>query len=63
LSDRGENMFKKKENKRKSYGVKRIEDKYICEECSTEIPIRQSCPNCKKEIDWDRALQEMGRYQ
>ncbi|MGD0795530.1 MAG: hypothetical protein ABR958_08135 [Dehalococcoidales bacterium] len=56
-------MFKKKENKRKSYGVKRIEDKYICEECSTEIPIRQSCPNCKKEIDWDRALQEMGRYQ
>lgn len=52
-------MFKDK--KRKSYGVKRVEDKYICEECHAEVPIKQGCPVCKKEIDWDRTLEEMRR--
>jgi primosomal protein N' len=48
-------MFSKK---RKSYGVKKIEDKYVCEECQAEVPIRQACPVCKKEIDWDRVFEE-----
>jgi primosomal protein N' len=52
-----------KEKIRKSIGVKKVEDKYVCEECLTEIPVMQSCPNCKKEIDWERALQGMRRYQ
>jgi len=26
-------------------------DKYICTECNTELPLRQSCPVCKKEVD------------
>ena len=48
-------MFGKK---RKSYGVKRIEDKYVCEECQHDVPIHQECPICKKHIDWDRVLEE-----
>lgn len=48
--------------KRKSYGVKKVEDKYICEECHSEVPIRQSCPVCKKEIDWARVFTETQRY-
>jgi len=52
-----------KEKKRKSYGIKRIEDKYICEECQSEVPIRKPCPVCKKEIDWDQYLSEFNRYQ
>lgn len=40
-----------KEQKRKSYGIKKVEDKYICEECQSEVPIRKPCPTCKKEID------------
>ena len=34
-------------------------EKYYCTECQTEIPVRQACHNCKKEIDWDRVLSEM----
>ena len=49
------------EGKRKSYGVKRIEDRYVCEECRTEVPLKQACPNCKKEIDWARVLREIQR--
>ncbi len=52
-----------KEKKRKSYGVKKVEDKYVCEECYSEIPIHQDCPNCKKHIDWDHALEGFRRYQ
>jgi len=52
-----------KEQKRKSYGIKKIEDKYICEECQTEIPVMKPCPTCKKEIDWDKYLAQENRYQ
>jgi hypothetical protein len=51
-----------KQQKRKNTGVKKIEDKYVCEECHSEIPIKQTCPNCKKEIDWDRVIQESRPY-
>lgn len=44
--------------KRKSYGVKRIEDKYVCEECQAEVPVHQECPTCKKHIEWDRVFEE-----
>jgi hypothetical protein len=47
-----------REKKRKSYGIKRIEGKYICEECQAEVPIHQDCPTCKKHIDWDRVIEE-----
>jgi hypothetical protein len=50
-----EAMFNKK---RKSYGVKKIEDRYVCEECHAEVPIHQNCPTCKKHIDWGRVLGE-----
>jgi hypothetical protein len=47
-----------KEKKRRSYGIKKIEDKYICDECQQEIPIHQDCPTCQKHIDWDRVIEE-----
>ena len=50
-----------KESKRKSYGVKRVEDKYICEECQSEVPMHQACPTCNKHIEWDRIIEENRR--
>jgi hypothetical protein len=50
-----------KKSKNSSHGVKKIGQKYVCEECQAEIPIRQECPNCKKEIDWERVLLEIER--
>jgi len=47
----------------KSVGVKKVEDKYVCDECFTEVPVHQDCPACKKHIDWDRALQNIDRYK
>ena len=26
----------------------------LCAECQSELPVRKSCPNCNKEIDWER---------
>ncbi len=51
-----------KEKKRKNYGVKKVEDKYVCEECSSEVPVRKACPTCGKIIEWDRVLEENRRY-
>jgi primosomal protein N' len=50
------------EKKRKSYGVKKVEEKYVCEECHAEVPIMQDCPDCKKEIDWERVFREARPY-
>ncbi|MCR4393717.1 MAG: hypothetical protein NUV31_05015 [Dehalococcoidales bacterium] len=33
-------------------------DKYYCPECHSELPIKQACHVCGKEIDWDRLLIE-----
>jgi hypothetical protein len=33
-------------------------DKYYCAECRSELPLRQACPNCHMEIDWDRFMFE-----
>ncbi len=32
--------------------------KYYCPECHSEIPVKQACHTCGKEIDWDRVLIE-----
>jgi hypothetical protein len=47
----------KKEKKQKGTVIK-IGEKYQCAECHQEVPIKQACPICKKEIDWDRVLVE-----
>jgi hypothetical protein len=47
--------------KGKGLGVYRVGDKYHCEECHQEVPIKQACPICKKEIDWERVLWELRR--
>jgi primosomal protein N' len=55
-------MAKKKAKcKGKGLGVYRVGEKYHCEECHQEVPIKQACPICKKEVDWDRALVELRR--
>jgi hypothetical protein len=33
-------------------------EKYYCAECHHELPIKQACPVCQKELDWDRILIE-----
>jgi len=43
----------------KDLGVYREGDKYICRECNTELPLRQPCPVCKKEVDWERVFLEL----
>lgn len=43
----------------KELGVYREGDKYYCIECNSELPLKQNCPNCKKEINWDRVLMEL----
>jgi hypothetical protein len=36
-------------------------DKYYCSECHQEVPVKQVCHTCKKEIDWDRVMTELRR--
>jgi hypothetical protein len=33
-------------------------EKYYCAECHSELPVKQACPVCHKELDWDRILIE-----
>jgi hypothetical protein len=33
-------------------------EKYYCAECHSELPVKQACPSCHKELDWDRILIE-----
>lgn len=33
-------------------------DRYYCSECHSELPVKQACPVCHKELDWDRILIE-----
>jgi hypothetical protein len=33
-------------------------NKYYCTECHQEVPVKQACHTCKREIDWDRVLIE-----
>lgn len=49
----------KDKSKAQDLGVYRVGDKYFCKECNSELPLRQSCSICKKEIDWDRVLVEL----
>lgn len=54
-------MAKKKGEKEYGTDVYRINDKYFCRECNTELPLKQHCPICKKEVDWDRVFLELRR--
>ncbi len=48
----------KAKGKGKGLGVYKVGGKYHCEECHQKVPVKQACPVCKKEIDWDRASLE-----
>ena len=28
--------------------------RYFCASCQVELPFRETCPVCKKKVDWDR---------
>jgi primosomal protein N' len=32
----------------------KVGDKYICPHCEAELPVKQSCPECRQEIDWTK---------
>ncbi len=49
----------KDKGKSDDLGVYKVGDKYFCKECNTELPLRQSCPICKKEVDWERVFLEI----
>jgi hypothetical protein len=42
-------------------GVLCKEGKYFCVDCGTELKIDHDCPQCRKQIDWERALVELKR--
>ncbi len=57
---------------RKKYGSKEVRvnescgvtiknDKYYCTACGSELAVDQDCPECKRQVDWDRALVELRR--
>jgi hypothetical protein len=33
-------------------------EKYYCAECHHELPIKQDCPGCHQELDWERVFGE-----
>lgn len=43
-----------KNEEKKDEQIYKKGEKYHCAECHSEIPIKQACPTCGKEIDWDR---------
>ena len=47
------------EEYRKGDKVYKKGEKYYCTECHSEVPIKQVCHTCKKEIDWDRVITEL----
>ena len=47
-------MAKDKDKKKSTKDVIKQGDKFVCTACHTEVPIKQSCPTCGKEIDWSR---------
>ena len=32
----------------------KLGDKFVCPHCKTVVPVKQDCPECKLEIDWDK---------
>ncbi len=59
-ADRTKDTLKLKDEQAEGKSPEEIADiyreggKYYCAECRSELPIRQACPNCHKELDWDR---------
>jgi rubrerythrin len=35
--------------------------RYYCTACGSELEVDQDCPECKAQVDWDRALVELRR--
>jgi len=53
--------FGSKGDKEESCGVDINNDGYYCTACGSELVVDQDCPECKRQIDWDRALVELRR--
>ncbi len=42
-------------------GVTLTNGKYYCTACGSELMVDQDCPECKRQVDWDRALTDLRR--
>jgi uncharacterized protein (DUF983 family) len=47
-------MAKDKKGKEKHKHPIKTGDKFLCPNCSSEVPVKQACPACLREIDWTR---------
>jgi hypothetical protein len=43
------------------WGVTFKGGRYYCTGCGSELVVDQDCPECKRQVDWDRALTELRR--
>ena len=46
------------ENSQVAAEIHKTGGKYYCPECHSELPVKQACPGCGKELDWDRIMLE-----
>jgi hypothetical protein len=53
---------RKGERRETGQGIYEVDGVYHCSECHCEVPVKQMCPICKKEIDWDRIFFEAHRH-
>jgi hypothetical protein len=40
-------------------GVTLSNGKYFCIDCGCELKVDQDCPECKRQVDWERAIIEL----
>ncbi len=49
----------KKERISTDYGVYVEDGKYHCDDCDHEMDVFEVCPECHKQVDWDKAMTEI----
>ncbi len=55
-------MAKKKDmEKGNTCGVICEEGKYYCADCGAEVKVDHDCPQCRRQVDWERAIIELKR--
>mgnify|MGYP001317693024 CR=1 FL=1 len=42
-------------------GVNCVDGKYYCVDCGHEVKADHDCPQCKRQVDWERAIVELRR--
>ena len=47
---------KSKDRINTDYGVYYADGKYHCDDCDHPLNIEEECPECHKQVDWDKAM-------